>query len=192
MKNSKRKHFTGTHKTLHGMLGLAMIVLFLTGFLRLYWMSKKTVIHAIDTRLSIEGISLDKQVTKDIAKSILEPMWQWHEYAAYVVFGVLVLRLSYMLLRGIRFPNPFAKQALLKERLQGVIYLLFYLFVGVSVFTGAYLKWSGGAWKEPLEMIHKWAVYWFPIFIVLHFVGILIAEFSKDKGIVSKMISGDD
>ena len=62
----------------------------------------------------------------------------------------------------------------------------------VSSITGAYLKWWDGDLKDAMETIHKWAIYWFPIFIILHFGGIWLAEKVAQKGIASKMIGGDD
>ena len=96
-----------------------------------------------------------------------------------------------MIVKGIKFPNPFLKNQSTKERLQGFTYLLFYLFIAVSIITGFYLKWIDGDWKEPMEAVHKWAIYWFPIFILLHFSGILLGELTDKKGIASKMIGGD-
>jgi len=168
-----------------------MFVLFITGFLRIYWMSKKTIVAAIDTTLKNQNIVMEKDQLVPIAKSIQAPMWEWHECAAYVMASALILRIAYMLIKGIKFPNPFAKQQIMKEKLQGYVYLLFYVFVAVSTFTGFYLKWGDGTYKEPIEAIHKWAIYWFPIFILLHFVGILWAELTNKKGITSKMIGGD-
>lgn len=46
-------------------------------------------------------------------------------------------------------------------------------------------------WKANIETVHKWGIYWFPIFILLHLTGIIIAELSTKKGITSKMIGGD-
>ena len=80
----------------------------------------------------------------------------------------------------------------MKERLQGMADILFYLFIAISIITGFYMKWGDGTYEEPAEVVHKWAIYWFPIFILLHFVGIVIAEFSNKKGITSKMIGGGE
>lgn len=191
MKRFKRNHFTALHRILHWTIGLSMMVLFFTGFLRMYWMSKKTIISAIETRLAPKSMEVDNELLRSIAKDILEPMWEWHELAAYIVFFTIITRFIYMLLKGIKFPNPFAKLQLFKERLQGVIYLLFYSFVFISASTGAYLKWGGDDLKDSFEMIHKWAIYWFPIFVILHFSGIIIAELTDKKGVVSKMIGGN-
>lgn len=183
--------FTPLHRGLHWWAALLMFVLFITGFLRMNWMSKKVVKAAIDDKMA--GVQYTPEQAMAVAKAVLKPMWQWHEYAAYFFFAVLFIRIVYMLVKGVRFPNPFSSGITLKQRLQGSVYLLFYLFVVLSSVTGAYLKWFKGDWKEPIEAIHKWGMYWFPIFILFHFVGIWMAEKTyQQKGITSKMIGGDD
>lgn len=70
--------------------------------------------------------------------------------------------------------------------------MYFYLFVFISAVTGICIeKGFFPQWKEGIETVHKWGIYWFPIFILLHLAGIVIAEFSNKKGITSKMIGGD-
>lgn len=97
-----------------------------------------------------------------------------------------------MLVKGIRFPNPFLKSTSNKEKFQGIIYLLFYLLVLVNIITGFYLMWGDGTYKPLFEPVHKYSLYWFPAFLGLHFLGILIAELSTQSGIVSKMINGKE
>ena len=189
MRNST-KIFTPLHRGLHWTIALLMTVLFITGFLRMNWMGKRTILAAIDKNM--QGVELTKEQTIGTVKSILNPMWQWHEYAAFIFFVIIVVRIIYMLVKGIRFPNPFSANTSANEKFQGFIYLLFYLFVIVSSITGAYLKWWDGDLKDAMETIHKWAIYWFPIFIILHFGGIWLAEKVAQKGIASKMIGGDD
>lgn len=188
--NYKSKKFTSLHRFLHWSTALLMTVLFITGFLRMKWMGKRSIKAAIEQNMLNANYTEDEAIA--VAKTILKPMWQWHEYAAYIIFLILAIRTVYMLIKGMRFPNPFSLKCTLKERFQGIIYLLFYLFVIVSSITGAYLKWWKGDLKEPLEAIHKWGIYWFPIFIAIHFVGIWLAEKFEQKGITSKMIGGDN
>ncbi|MFA9192168.1 cytochrome b/b6 domain-containing protein [Flavobacterium sp. FZUC8N2.13] len=126
-----------------------------------------------------------------IVNDILNPMWQWHEYASYVIIFIFLMRIAYMLMKGVRFPNPFIGTQSIKERLQGMTYILFYVFAIIAGITGFYLKWGNGEWKEPMETVHKLAIYWFPIFILVHITGIVIAELTGKKGITSKMIGGD-
>lgn len=190
MKNSNEKIYTPLHRVLHWMMALLMSILFITGFLRMFWMGKSAIIGAIETNM--KGVVLTKDQTIGTVKTIMQPMWQWHEYAAYLIFFVLAARIIYMLVRGIRFPNPFSPKRSAKERFQGMIYLIFYLFVIVSSITGAYLKWGNGSLKDSMSAVHKWAIYWFPVFIVLHFGGIWLAEKHEQKSIASKMIGGDN
>lgn len=189
MKKNNSTRFTSLHRVLHGIIGGLMLVLFLTGFLRMYWMNKNKIVSIIESKTQNTPLSQDQMV--DIAKTIREPMWQWHQYAAYVIVVAFLLRIIYMFVKGIKFPNPLVKNQSMKEKAQGWIYLVFYVFLTVSMVSGFYMKWIDGDWNKTMETVHKWAIYWFPLFILVHFAGILMGELTDKKGIVSKMIGGD-
>ncbi|WP_410219769.1 cytochrome b/b6 domain-containing protein [Pedobacter sp.] len=188
MKTIIKKEFTVTHRILHWSLGLLMTVLFITGFLRMQWMGRKPIVAVIEQ--DAPGV-MTKEQTMAIVNDILSPMWQWHEYTAYIIVFVFLMRFAYILMKGTRFPNPFIGTQSIKARLQGMIYILFYWFIVIAAITGFYLKWGDGDLKKPMETVHKLAIYWFPIFILVHFAGIVIAELTFKKGITSKMIGGD-
>ena len=181
--------YTALHRLLHWTMALAMPILFITGFLRMYWMNKNHIVSLIENKV---GTVIPKEQMSDIAKAIREPMWQWHEVFAKVMILSFIARIIYMLVKGIRFPNPFKRNTSLKVRFQGFTYIYFYLFVFISATTGICIeKEFFPSWENEIETIHKLGIYWFPIFIVLHISGILIAEFSSNKGITSKMIGGE-
>lgn len=185
--NSKQK-FSLFHRLLHWIMAIALPILFITGFLRMYWMNKDNIVAVIESKTS----AIPKEQMTDIAKAIREPMWQWHELFAHVMIFAFLARIIYMLVKGIRFPNPFKSKQGMKERLQGFIYVYFYLFVLISAVTGICIeKDLFSTYHEQIEAVHKWGIYWFPIFILLHLAGIVLAEFSSKKGITSKMIGGD-
>lgn len=182
------KKFTFTHRVLHWIMALAMIILFITGFLRMYWMNKNSIVSIIQSKSS----NITDDVMKDIATTIREPMWEWHEIFAYIMILAFIVRLIYMFFKGIRFTNPFSKNINIKERLQGLTYVYFYIFVFIASITGVFIQnHFFSAYKEQIEIVHKWGIYWFPIFIIMHFVGIILAEHSYKKGITSKIIGGD-
>lgn len=187
------KKFTATHRIIHWVIAISMFVLLATGFLRMYWMGRKTISAAINNELTAKGLALPEESVRAIAKSIINPMFEWHVNFAYVLVFAFVLRIIYMLVKGIKFPNPFSKTASGKEKFQGTIYFTFYILVAVEAATGMMLKFelAGENILEKAEEIHKLAIYWMPGFIVLHFVGITIAELTNKKGIVSKMIGGE-
>lgn len=184
------KKFTALHRILHWLMAFSLPVLLLTGFLRMYWMNKNHIVSVIESKTSATPLSAEQMT--EIAKAIREPMWQWHPIFAHVMIFAFIARIIYMLLKGIRFPNPFKSNVSLKERFQGLTYIYFYVFVFVSAVTGISIeKGFFSQWKEGIETVHKLGIYWFPIFILLHLAGILIAEYSIRKGIASKMIGGD-
>lgn len=184
----KKRKFTPIHRLLHWVIALAMIVLYGTGFLRMYWMNKHKMVDIIASKTQ----AIPKEEMTEIAKAIRAPMFEWHIIFAYVMVVALLIRMIYMIAKGIKFPNPFNVKLQVKDRLQGSVYLLFYVFVFVSIFTGVVLKQGFlPEMKDPIEAVHKFGIYYFPIFIFLHFIGIAIAEYSNKKGIASKMIGGD-
>lgn len=188
METNSSKKFTTLHRFLHWIMAIAMLVLFATGFLRMYWIGKKAVIQAMTS----QGIDATEDQMKAVARTLRSSMWEWHELFAKIMIIAVLIRIVYMLVKGVKFPNPFAKISTLKERLQGFIYVYFYIFVLIASFTGVCLEYN---WltsnHETIETVHKWGVYWFPLFVVLHFAGILLAELTNKKGIVSKMIGGE-
>lgn len=181
--------FSILHRILHWSIAISMPIMFITGFLRMVWMNKKDMIEIIKTKTASTPIS--KEVLSDIGSTIREPMWEWHEIFANIMIALFIARILYMVFKGIRFPNPFNKTLAFKERLQGFIYIYFYLFIFISAFTGVCIQNEFfTAYEEVIETVHKWGLYWFPIFIVLHLVGIAVAENTSKKGITSKMIGG--
>ena len=187
------KTYTVLHRLLHWIFALGMLVLFTTGFLRIVWMSKTVISEAMNKNPQIQNLNLDKQSLRTIVHSIQDPMFQWHVYAAYVITFAFIARIIYMIVKGIRFPNPFLKTTSAKEKFQGFIYVVFYVLIAVQIMTGSILKFEIGSesLSNLAETTHKLAVYWMPIFVILHFAGVAISENTNRKGITSKMIGGE-
>ncbi|MCZ2357406.1 MAG: cytochrome b/b6 domain-containing protein [Bacteroidia bacterium] len=186
---SSTQKFTALHRLLHWLIAMAMPILFITGFLRMYWMSGNSIVGAIQD--NIPNVELSREQMRNIVGSIREPMWEWHEIFAHVVIFSFIARIIYMFVKKIQFPNLFTAKSI-KEKMQGFTYVFFYLFLFLSAVTGVCIeKDFFSEWGETIETVHKWGIYWFPIFILLHLSGIVIAEFTDKKGIVSKMIGGD-
>ena len=187
------KTYTVLHRILHWVFAGVMLVLFTTGFLRIYWMSKTVITDAVNKNVEIKNLNLDKQSLRTIVHSVQEPMFEWHVYAAYVITFAFIARVIYMIVKGIKFPNPFVKGVSGKDQFQGAIYIAFYFLIAIEIITGAILKFEIGteSLADLAETVHKFAVYWTPIFILLHFTGIAISENTNRKGITSKMIGGD-
>lgn len=184
----KINKFTALHRALHWLTALAITVLFLTGFLRMTWMNR----HKIAEIIASTTDELSKDQMNSIAKAIREPMWEWHVIFAYLMITVVAVRLIYMIVKGIRFPNPFDSKISIGDRFQGLSYAFFYLLVIGSALTGICLKFKFfDEFHKQIEGVHKLGLYLYPIFIVIHLIGIYISEHSNKRGIVSKMIGGE-
>jgi cytochrome b561 len=125
-----------------------------------------------------------------MAKQIRKPMWNWHINLGYVLLGLFSIRFTLPLFGEMKFQSPFAKNLTTKQRLQKWTYILFYICVVGSLITGLLIEWGPKEWKKPVEEIHMLGIYYLVAFIVLHLAGILIAESTNQKGIVSRIIGG--
>ena len=54
----------------------------------------------------------------------------------------------------------------------------------------AYCKFGPKEFKKPMEDIHVLGIYYLVIFIAIHLAGVIVAEFTNQKGIISRIVSG--
>jgi Ni,Fe-hydrogenase I cytochrome b subunit len=45
--------------------------------------------------------------------------------------------------------------------------------------------------KESVEDIHVLSIYYLITYLILHFGGVIMAEFTNQQGIISRMVSGN-
>jgi cytochrome b561 len=153
-------------------------------------MNKHNVAAIIQDYLNGTNQVLSQEQLITLAKKIRQPMWDWHIYIGYVLTGLFSLRFILPLFGQMKFQNPFVENLSVKEKLQKWIYLIFYLCVTTSLITGLIIKFGAKEFKKPMEEIHVLSIYYLIGFITIHLAGVLIAEFTDQKGIVSRIISG--
>ena len=186
----ENKKFSLAHRLLHWLIAFSILFLMLTVFLRLTWMEKNNVATILQDNLKALNISLDHDDAIKIAKQIRKPMWDWHIYTGYFLIGLYVLRLINLYFSGIIFPNPFHRASSLKQKIQGWTYIIFYFLMSISLITGFFIVNGSADYKDFLESIHVQSIYYVVLFIILHMTGLVLSEYSNEKGIVSKMING--
>lgn len=173
-------------RILHWTLAFAILFILLTVFLRSYWMEKNHVATILLNKLSLIDVTITKEQAIKIAKQIRKPMFDWHITVGYIASGIFVLRVLYNTSQKNLYDPKTSK-----EKFQMWVYRIFYIFLGITLITGLYMKFGPDTFGDLAEDIHKLTLYYVVPFLILHFTGILIAEFTTKKGIVSKMISGD-
>ncbi len=187
----KIKNYSAVYRIIHWSIAICMVLLLITIFLRLTWMNKNNVAEIIQNYLNTTDQSLTQDQLIVLAKKIRQPMWDWHLYLGYVLTGLFSIRFLLPLIGEMKFQNPFKKELILKEKFQNFIYLIFYGCVVISLSTGLLIIFGPATIKKSMEAIHVLSIYYLVAFIILHIGGVLLSEFTNQKGIVSKIISGN-
>jgi len=185
------RNYNTVYRLMHWTIAICMLLLLLTIYLRLTWLNRDHMAAIILDFMAGIGQTLTQDQAVLLAKKIRKPMWDWHIYLGYTLLGLYSLRMLLPLFGQMKFANPFKSGLGIKEKFQYGVYLIFYFCVAASLVTGLIIEWGPKEFKKQTEAIHELSIYYLMAFIVLHFGGILMAEFTGEKGLVSKIISGN-
>ena len=185
------RNYSRVYRILHWLIAFSFIFLLITIFLRKTWMEKNHVAEIIQAFLADKGYpALPEDDAILLAKKIRKPMWDWHIYIGYILTGLYCIRLAVPFFGEMKFSSPFKAGLDMKTKFQFWVYLVFYACTAVSLITGLIIEFGPKEYKKPMEEIHELSLYYLLGFMILHFGGILIAELTSDKGLVSRIISG--
>ncbi len=187
MENTK---YSKVYRIIHWTIAVSFLLLLITIFLRLTWMNKYNVAAIIQDYLSGTGQILSQEQLIELAKKIRQPMWNWHIYIGYILVGLFSIRLILPAFGHMKIQNPLDKTLSTKIKFQKWTYIIFYLCVIVSLVTGLIIELGPKEFKKPMEEIHVLGIYYLIAFIGIHLTGVLIAEFTDQKGIISRIVSG--
>ena len=183
-------NYTRLYRVFHWTIAISFFLLLITIFLRLTWMNKNSVAGIIGTYLNETGQTLTQNQLLTLAKQIREPMWKWHLYIGYFLAGIFSLRFILPLFGILKFQNPLLKKLKMKERFQKWVYVAFYLGVTLSLATGLLMEFGPRSLKDTMEGVHVLSLYYLIPFILIHLAGVITAEISEQKGIVSRLLGG--
>lgn len=186
----KNKNYSAVYRIMHWSIAICMFLLLITIFLRLTWMNKNNVAEIIQNYLNTVDQSLTQDQLIVLAKKIRQPMWDWHIYLGYALTVLFGLRFILPFFGEMKFQSPFNKELIFKEKFQNLIYLIFYVCVIISLATGLLIKFGPSEIKKSMEEIHILSIYYLIVFLIFHIGGVLWAEFTIHKGIISSIISG--
>lgn len=182
--------YSKLYRIIHWAIAVSFLLLLITVFLRLTWMNKNNVAAIIQDYLS----GTDQALTQDqlivLAKKIRQPMWIWHIYIGYVLTGLFSSRFILPFFGHMKLQNPLVKNLTKKEKFQKWSYIIFYFCVVISLVTGLVIEFGPKELKVQMEEIHVLGIYYLVGFIVIHLAGVFLAEFTNQKGIISRIVSG--
>lgn len=186
------KRFSLASRLIHWAIAFTFLYLFLTVLLRMGWMNRGSMAAAIQAGLDENRVAAGPDVARGIAGSVRRPMWQTHIIAGYVLCGLYIIRMVITYMQGAAFYSPLKKGLTAYQKFRSWVYVLFYVFVAASLTTGLLIEFGPRSIHEVSEEIHKLSLYYMVAFIALHFVGVVVADGGKERGIISKMIGGEE
>jgi Ni/Fe-hydrogenase 1 B-type cytochrome subunit len=196
----------------HWLTMIAILGAIITVLLRNNALNSKKTGALIQSELKEKGIILNEDDSKDIAKAIRKPIWEWHFYFGFIISGLFLVRIYLFFIKSenlfwqsIKSSSQIIKQkeewfssSKFTNKHQWLVHCLygtFYLFLFSAINTGLllYFKKELSLSKElsgTIQDIHEMSIWFFCSFICVHLLGIIIAESKYLPGIVSKMIGG--
>lgn len=186
----EKTKYSKVYRIIHWAIAVSFMLLLITIFLRLTWMNKNNVAIIIQDYLKDTDQILSQEQLIVLAKKIRQPMWIWHIYIGYVLVGLFIIRFILPAFGHMKIQNPFGKNLSAKMKFQNWTYIIFYFFVIVSLATGLIIELGPKEFKKTMEEIHILGIYYLIAFIAIHLIGVLMAEFTDQKGIISRIVSG--
>jgi len=186
----EKTKYSKIYRIIHWAIAVSFLLLLITIFLRLTWMNKNNVAAIIQDFLNSTEQNLSQEQLIALAKNIRQPMWDWHIYIGYILVGLFSIRFILPAFGHMKMQNPFRKNLSTKMKFQKWTYIIFYVCVIVSLTTGLIIELGPKELKKPMEEIHVLGIYYLIAFIAIHLTGVLIAEFTDHKGIISRIVSG--
>jgi len=162
-----------------------------TFFLRKTFLSWRENSQIIIDKLASFDIEISATQAKAIAKAIRAPMWEWH-----IIFGIMLAILLLFRIFIIYKEGGFGyEKSSLHMNMVHLGYKLFYgilIFMAISglVVNSYELLGLSKDLAHSIKGIHEIVAWSIVLFVPLHIAGVVIADTTDQKGIVSKMISG--
>ena len=172
----------------------------------------KQAVPEFQAAITKGGGMLSEQQGRAVAHVISERIWTWHVWlgVALAFFWLFWTVMQALDPAGRRFgarltaaarryklaaPAEYAdaRHVLLAK----LTYAAFYLFITIMVVTGLALifaddlPWLGGM-EHTVKEVHNVTMYLIIGYIILHVVGVVWADIHDDRGLISRMVSGDD
>ncbi|HEX8428225.1 cytochrome b/b6 domain-containing protein [Hymenobacter sp.] len=184
--------------------GLLTTILFLFVIVKM-----RTVGPEFQKVLATEGITFTNQQVRGLTRIVSHRIWDWHIGLGVALSVLLVLRVALEFtqhgaqrfgakLRQARFLFRQAG-ANLQDNCHSLLvkysYVLFYVMLVVLVVTGLILIYADDveflhSIEHTVKEVHNFTMYLVLAFTIFHIVGVVYAELTKNRGIVSDMIHG--
>ena len=176
----------------------ALVILGLAGtvLLRKTFLSWRTNSEILTQELARIDLTVTEAQAKVLAKAVRAPMWEWHILLGYALTALVVWRIILFFTQsGKQNYQAFGTKTLHKKLValtyMGIYSLVFFMTIsGLSIHFHETLGISKDLAKN-IKEVHEFVFFYGVLVLVpLHLAGVIVAEVSNEKGIVSNMING--
>ena len=179
----------------HWVHAFVILGLLATVFLRKTFLSWRANSEILSTELS--GMSIDVSIEQAtiLAKAVRAPMWEWHILLGYGLAFLLLVRIALFFTQSGKRNYIDIKASSLHKKMVKVGYIGIYAILVFMAISGlsihfyeelSLLKETAKSIKEVHELVFN-AVW---VFVLLHILGVVLADNTDEKGLVSDMING--
>ena len=175
----------------HWLSVVAISGLLATFLLRKTFLSWRANSQIIIDKLASIDVDITTEQAKVIAKAIRAPMWEWH-----IIFGIalafLLLFRIFIIYRESGWGYDKGSSHMNMVHLGYKIFYTILIFMAISglVINSYELLGLSKDLTHTIKGIHELVAWSVVIFVPLHITGVVIANSTDQKGIVSRMISG--
>lgn len=167
------------------------------------------ITKVVQNELNHGGVTVSAKQAGSISHMLSDQVWKIHAYFGYALAGLLLLRLvmeffqqaDQKLIRKIKAAYYHYKATKANRKLHQheltvkTIYAVFYLLLIIMAVTGLFLAFEDllapyKAIRHTVKEIHGFCMYFIIAFIVIHLIGVYLAERKGSAGIVSDMVNG--
>jgi cytochrome b561 len=165
-------------------------------------------ISLVQEQVQRGGGSVSTDQARDVAHEYNDKLWMMHKYFGFGLSFLLLFRMGIALAGKreervliklkkalqLRFASPGEQRMQRHYLFAKYAYLIFYVLIGIMALTGLVLAFEDVEFfrsiRKPVKNIHsigQWGVY---AYIFLHLGGVILADLTHSKGIVSRMVHG--
>ncbi len=204
---NKLKRYTANLRLWHWLNAMVISGSLLTILINSTLLDRKTNAIWLSGQLKDAGAKVSEQQLGEVSHGLSEMVWNVHIYVGYFLIALLIYRLVgelmlakkqhlfYKLKKELRMLGQRNGQIGIKDPIIKLLYLLFYVMLVFMAVSGLGIKFHSqiglsNAMAHGLKEAHETVMYAILLFIVVHIVGVIIAERGNKRGIVSDMING--
>ncbi len=189
------KKWSISFRVWHWLHAVVILGLLATVFLRKTFLSWRANSEILMNRLSDLQIDVTAEQAKMLAQAVRAPMWEWHIFLGYALALLLIVRVALFFTQSGKQNFIDIKSSSLHKKMVKVGYIGIYTVLGFMALSGLSLHFHEelGLLKESthtIKEIHELVFNLVWIFVVLHIAGVVVADNTDEKGMVSDMING--